>query len=164
MAHRIFTATAADAETIARIVSASNRDVALKFGLDAENCPRHPSFCTRAWIDADFQRGERYFLLAQGEDPVACVAYESPNAEVAYLNRLSVLPVARRQGLGERLVSHILEHARNNAKQTVSIGVIGEHAALQDWYRRLGFADGETKCFPHLPFSVKYMACAVGNA
>jgi ribosomal protein S18 acetylase RimI-like enzyme len=164
MAHRIFTATAADAATIARIVSASNRDVALAFGLDADNCPKHPSFCTPARVDADLQRGETYFLLAQGGDPVACVAYETPNAEVAYLNRLSVLPAARRQGLGERLVAHILERARSDARKTVSIGVIGEHAALQDWYRKQGFSDGETKRFPHLPFSVKYMACAVGKA
>jgi len=36
VAQRIFTATVADAETIARIVSAANRDVASKFGLDAD--------------------------------------------------------------------------------------------------------------------------------
>jgi hypothetical protein len=41
------------------------------------------------------------------------------------------------------------------------IGVIGEHTELQRWYRKLGFKDGETKRFPHLPFSVKYMAYAL---
>jgi hypothetical protein len=45
--------------------------------------------------------------------------------------------------------------------QTISIGVIGEHTELQRWYRKLGFKDGETKRFPHLPFSVKYMAYAL---
>ena len=89
---------------------------------------------------------------------MACVAYESPNPDVAYLNRLSVLHEARRQGLGEVLVAHVLALARSDAKKTVSIGVIGEHAALQAWYRRLGFLDGDTKRFAHLPFSVKYMA------
>jgi hypothetical protein len=29
---------------------------------------------------------------------------------------------------------------------------------LAAWYRRLGFADRETKTFPHLPFQVELMA------
>jgi hypothetical protein len=39
--------------------------------------------------------------------------------------------------------------------------VIGEHAQLQRWYNKLGFVDGETKHFAHLPFSVKYMRLAI---
>ena len=54
-----------------------------------------------------------------------------------------------------------VRHARAASIHTISICVIGEHAELQRWYRGLGFIDGETKHFPHLPFSVKYMACAV---
>ena len=158
MAPRITAATLADAPAIARIVSESNRDVAVQFGLDATNCPKHPSFCTPDWVEADFARGERYFLLEDRDGPMACVAYESPNPDVAYLNRLSVLPAARRQGLGQALVAHVLALARSDAKKAVSIGVIGEHVALQAWYRRLGFRDGDTKRFAHLPFSVKYMA------
>jgi len=161
MSQRIRLAPASSAATVARIVSESNRDVAARFGLDAGNCPKHPSFCTPEWVEADFQRGEVYFVFEQDGQAVACVAYESPNAQVAYLNRLSVLPSARRQGIGERLVTHIVDYAGRNAKSSVSIGVIGEHTALQDWYRRRGFADGETKRFAHLPFSVKYMARAV---
>jgi hypothetical protein len=43
----------------------------------------------------------------------------------------------------------------------ISIGVIGEHVDLQRWYSKLGFEPGETKRFPHLPFSVTYMAYAI---
>ena len=157
MASRIRLAAASDAATIARIVSESNRDVAAKFGLDAGNCPKHPSLCTPEWVADDFRRGEAYFLFEHAGEAVACVAYESPTAEVAYLNRLSVLPAARRQGIGERLVDHIVDHAARHAKSTVSIGVIGEHAALQHWYRRRGFVAGDTRRFAHLPFSVMYM-------
>jgi len=32
------------------LVSESNRDVAIKFGLNAENCPKHPSFSTADWV------------------------------------------------------------------------------------------------------------------
>lgn len=158
---RLHAATPDDAPLLARLIAEANRDVALQFGLDARNCPKHPSLCTPDWVQADVARGERYWLLSDGDAPMACVAYESPNPQVAYLNRLSVLPPARRRGHGERLVAHVLDLARAEAKQSVSIGVIGEHLALQDWYRRLGFVDGETRRFAHLPFSVKYMSHAL---
>lgn len=155
-----------DSATIAMLVSKANRDVAVTFGLNDVNCPKHPSFCTEDWIRADFARGERYFILEEDSEPIGCVAYETPNiefaeiaeiAEIAYLNRLSVLPEHRNRGVGDCLVKHVFEYARSSAIKTISIGVIGEHAELQRWYRNLGFVDGETKRFPHLPFSVKYM-------
>lgn len=147
-----------DLAVIAMLVSQANQDVAQTFGLNADNCPKHPSFCTSAWVESDFARGERYFILEEDEFPVACVAYETPSDKLAYLNRLSVLPTHRRRGFGARLVEYIIELARAGSIRTVSIGVIGEHVELQRWYSRLGFVSGETKRFPHLPFSVSYMA------
>jgi N-acetylglutamate synthase-like GNAT family acetyltransferase len=151
-------ATQDDLATIAMLVSDSSKDVAVKFGLNAENCPRHPSFCTESWIEADLVRGETYFILEENAFDIGCVAYENPSPELAYLNRLSVLPSHRNCGVGARLVQHIIQHARSALIQTLSIGVIGEHIELQRWYLKLGFKDGEIKRFPHLPFSVKYMA------
>jgi diamine N-acetyltransferase len=154
-------ATREDPATIAMLVRESNKDVAVKFGLSAENCPRHPSLCTESWIEADLARGETYFILEEDGLPIGCVAYENPSAGLAYLNRLSVLPLHRNRGTGARLVQHIVQHARTTSIHTISIGVIGEHTGLQRWYRKLGFKDGETRRFPHLPFSVKYMTCAL---
>lgn len=152
-----------DAETLAMLISEANKDVAQKFGLNAQNCPKHPSFCTPAWIEADVVRGQRYFILEALANPVACVAYETPSSELAYLNRLSVLPAHRNRGHGATLVQHIVDCARMAAIQTISIGVIGEHIQLQDWYKKLGFKDGELKHFPHLPFSVRYMAYEISG-
>lgn len=155
----------ADLPTIAMLVSESNKDVATTFGLNADNCPKHPSFCTESWVKADLERGESYFILesAKGE-PIGCIAYESPGPGRGYLNRLSVLPGHRGNGAGARLVRHVVEHARSEAVASISIGVIGEHAQLQRWYNKLGFVDGETKHFAHLPFSVKYMRLAIAVA
>jgi len=149
-----------DNTTLAMLISESNKDVATRFGLNADNCPKHPSFCTGDWVSADFARGERYFIAERDGEPMACVAYEVPNPTVAYLNRLSVLPAHRRQGLGQQLVRHVLALARTNGIPAVSIGVIGEHAALQHWYAKRGFVAGEQKHFAHLPFSVRYMSFA----
>ena len=155
-----------DAATIATLVATANRDVALRFGFTAENCAKHTSLCTADWVRAEFVRGECYFVAEDDARPVGCVAYERAAADVAYLNRLSVLPAWRRQGVGERLVRHIVARARADGVATISIGVIAAHEQLQRWYRKLGFVDGETRHFAHLPFAVKYMSypLAVGVA
>jgi ribosomal protein S18 acetylase RimI-like enzyme len=151
-------ATVNGLSTIAMLISEANKDVALRFGLNALNCPKHPSFCTAEWVKADFARGERYFVIAENATPIGCVAYESPRAGIAYLNRLSVLPKHRKRGVGTRLVKHFIQYAEAQLVQTISIGVIEQHHELQRWYRALGFEDGESKAFPHLPFVVKYMS------
>ena len=157
---KIREANVADIATIALLIREANKDVAEKFGLTADNSPKHPSFCTAAWVQSDLDRGERYFILEKGSVPIACVAYENPSAGLAYLNRLSVLPAHRNKGIGATLVQHIIQLARAYSIKTISIGVIGEHEELQRWYRNMGFVDGETRRFPHLPFSVKFMSYA----
>ncbi len=152
-----------DMATLAALIRESNKDVAALFGLNAENCPKHPSFCTEQWVKADFQRGEIYFLLEKDSESIGCVAYESTSPGLAYLNRLSVLPAYRRQGFGARLFEYVVQYARVASVKTISIGVIGEHFHLQRWYQKLGFKDGEVKRFPHLPFSVIYMAFEIAE-
>lgn len=70
--------TPEDISTIAMLVSESNKDVAVKFGLNVDNCPRHPSFCTNAWVAADLARGERYFIAQEDANPIACVTSKVP--------------------------------------------------------------------------------------
>ena len=151
-------ANPSDSALLARLIAESNKDVATQFGINESNCPKHPSLCKAEWLSHDFARGEIYYIAYEDDEPLGCVATEYPTAELAYLNRLAVLPAHRRQGVGKRLVSYVLEQAHARGVRSVSIGVIGEHVALQRWYAGLGFVGGETKVFPHLPFSVKYMA------
>jgi N-acetylglutamate synthase-like GNAT family acetyltransferase len=157
-------ASSNDIAVIARLISESNQDVAIRFGLTANNCPKHPSFCSDAWVETDLARGARYFILEEDLTPIGCVAYENPSTGLAYLNRLSVLPTHRNRGIGARLVHHIIQLAQSACIQTITIGVISEHGDLQRWYRKLGFIDGKVKRFPHLPFSVKYMSYAIDAA
>ncbi len=154
---KIRLADAGDISILAMLVSEANKDVAVKFGLNAQNCPKHPSFCTEAWIEGDLSRGERYFILEDSEAAIGCVAYERPGPGRAYLNRLSVLPEYRNRGAGALLVQHIIQLAAADSVQSISIGVIGEHTELKLWYEAFGFTIGEIKRFPHLPFSVQYM-------
>lgn len=147
-----------DAEAIALIISESNKDVAEEFGLNIENSPKHPSFCDKGWVLSDFRRGEEYFMYQKEGVGIGCVAFENPRPGVAYLNRLSVLPSHRHNGIGEKLVQHIIQYSEAKSIQRISIGIIAEHTKLKNWYLKLGFTEGETKTFPHLPFDVRYMS------
>ena len=153
----IVPATTEDAALIAAIIRESHQDVAQKFNLTRENNPKHPSFCTQEWVVADFQRGEAYFLYQMDDNHAGCVAFEQPDPETAYLNRLSVRPPYRRQGIGAALVDHIIAYAQTKKVKIISIGIIADHEILKNWYANLGFIEKETRHFAHLPFDVTYM-------
>jgi N-acetylglutamate synthase-like GNAT family acetyltransferase len=144
-------------ETIRR----SFQDVADRFGLTQENAPRHPSNCTEDWIQKDMERGVTYFIIGNENSVAGCVALEPVNSEVCYLERLAVLPHQRRQGLGKALVNHVLSGAELLGARRVNIGIIAEQTDLKNWYKGIGFIEGESKEFSHLPFRVTFMSCAV---
>jgi ribosomal protein S18 acetylase RimI-like enzyme len=154
---KIVPATTEDAKQIAAIIRESHRDVAQMFNLTRENNPKHPSFCTQDWVLSDFQRGEEYFLYKAENTLAGCVAFEQPDPETAYLNRLSVRPPYRHRGIGAKLVRHIIGYARSKQAQIISIGIIAGHDVLKNWYTNLGFIEKETHHFEHLPFDVTYM-------
>jgi len=150
-------ATDKDTELLAGIIRNSFRDVAIRFALTPENCPKHPSNCTTAWIESDRRRGVRYFIAARNYVPIGCVGLESPNPELCYLERLAVLPEMRCSGCGRELVLHALDKAKAAGARQVSIGIIADHTELKNWYAGIGFVEVGTKRFEHLPFEVAFM-------
>lgn len=153
----ISSATIDNAQVIAKIISLSNEDVARKFGINRDNNPKHPSFYDENWVSADFDRGEEYFLYELNGNAVGCVAFEQRDAEVGYLNRLSVLPSNREKGIGRALTEHIFGYGKSRNVSEISIGIISDHSDLKNWYKTLGFTENGVKKFPHLPFDVLFM-------
>ena len=150
--------TEEDTVVLTETIRKSFQDIAERFGLTQENAPRHPSNCTMDWIRKDMERGVTYFAIEDKNHVVGCVALERANTEVCYLERLAVLPDHRRHGFGKALVDHVLSEAKHMGVNYVSIGIIAEHTELKDWYKRLGFIEGENKEFPDLPFGVAVMS------
>lgn len=163
MSSKIRVCTNQDSQVLAETIRKSFQDVAERFGLTRENAPRHPSNCTADWIREHLQRGLTYFAIENNSHVVGCVALERANTGVCYLERLAVLPDNRRRGFGKALVEHALSEARRLGVNYVSIGIIAEHTELKDWYKKLGFVEGESKEFPDLPFGVTFMSYAVGE-
>lgn len=154
----IRTAEEADVELLAEMVRRSHADVARRFNLTPENCPKHPSNCTQDWITSDLVRGVRYYLADWQREPAGCVALEQADPKMVYLERLSVLPENRRNGLGRRLVEHVISATAELGVPRIGIGIIADFFELKNWYLKRGFQEGETKTFAHLPFRVLLMA------
>ncbi len=158
VSYSIRKATPADVPGLVEMIRAAFRDVALRFDLSADNCPRHPSNCQESWVASALEQGVSYFLLASEGIFRGCVALEQANSETCYLERLAVLPPWRHRGHGRALIAHALAEARTLGVQRVEIGIIAEHLELRDWYRKIGFVDQRTTRSPHLPFQVLFMS------
>lgn len=151
-------AGSADVPVLSGLIRVSFRDVAERFALTLENCPKHPSNCTDEWIENDLFRGVSYYILEHDGTPVGCVALEKANPDLCYLERLGVLPESRRKGFGKALVDHFFYEARAFGARQISIGIISDDTELKLWYQRIGFVEKETKEFAHLPFLVTFMS------
>ena len=150
-------ANSGDVSLLCRLIRQSFQDVAIRFKLTPANCPKHPSNCTEEWIEKDFARGVSYFILEHKDVAAGCVAIESASADLCYLERLAVLPYQRKKGFGSQLVEHVFRAAKKRGAKKISIGIIAEQLELKEWYRKFGFAEGETRDFSHLPFPVTFM-------
>ena len=146
-----------DTELLSRLIRRSYRNVALRFGLDADNCPKHPSNCTAAWIERDFASDVRYFILEVDGTAIGCSAMEMAQEGSCYLERLCVLPEQRRQGYGRALAEHVMAQARARGADRVGIGIIAEQTELKQWYQKMDFVEGDSKAFDHLPFRVTFL-------
>ena len=157
-------ATARDISALSEIIRMSFRDVADRFSLTPENCPKHPSNCEASWVEGDMRKGIAYYLLECNSRPVGCVALERQTPTICLLERLAVLPESRGKGLGRSLVHHVFAEAKKQGFGTVRIAIIADHSDLKSWYRRLGFTEMETKSFPHLPFNVMFLNHELGES
>ena len=146
-----------DIDLLAWIIHRSFRDVAERFGLTPENCPKHPSNYTPDWVKRDMDRGVTYFIAEADGKPSGCVGMEKPNSDMFYLERLAVLPEKRRNGTGRILVNRVLAEAELDGAKRVGITIIADQGELKAWYQKIGFIEGETKRFEHLPFRVSFM-------
>ncbi len=156
-------ATVSDTRLLTGIIKKSYQDVAMRFKLTRENCPKHPSNCTDEWIEKDFIRGVSYYLLTRNDTPLGCGGIEQADKDICYLERLCVLPQYRGKGYGGMLVEHIFNRARALNARMLSIGIIARQEELKTWYEKFGFVEEQTKSFAHLPFDVTIMKALVNT-
>ena len=106
-------AEAHETSILACLIRDSYRNVAERFNLTPQNCPKHPSNCTPDWVELDMNRGVSYYCLDLDEKTIGCVAFEKAREQEGYLERLAVLPEYRQKGFGKALVDHVFNFARS---------------------------------------------------
>jgi GNAT superfamily N-acetyltransferase len=154
-------ASLSDTGILAFLIRNSHWDVAKTFGLTPENCPAHPSNCTPDWIEKDLKQGISYFIQVDSGIAAGCVAMEKVDGDFYCVKRLSVLPARRGRGFGKNLISRVIDEVRRLGGTRISAAIIARNASLKQWYETLGFREGETRRFEHLPFEVTYLILAV---
>jgi len=150
-------ADSGDISVLSSLICDSFRTVAERFNLTSENCPKHPSNCTDDWVQNDVARGVEYYILEHKGTPAGCAALEKAEPDLSYLERLAVLPEMRKIGFGKMLVDYVFDQAKASDAEKIGIGTISDDIELKEWYRKIGFVEGETKEFSHLPFMVTFM-------
>jgi phosphinothricin acetyltransferase len=156
--YTIYRADRSHAALIAELLCRAFSDVAERFALTPQNCPKHPSNYTAERVFTDFERGAGYYILEADGKICGCVAWEYPRPDCIYLERLAVFPEQRGRGRGQALVEHVLQRAAHLGVASVQIGIIAAHDELKQWYQKLGFEETETRYFEHLPFKVTFMS------
>jgi N-acetylglutamate synthase-like GNAT family acetyltransferase len=146
-----------DKEVLIALIRNSFIDVAEKFSLTAESCPKFPAFNAKERVEGDFEKGLKYYILEENGRTCGCVALEKASSDLCYLGRLAVLPEHRNKGFGQALVNHLFEQAQKLDIRRVEIGIISKHWKLKNWYKKFGFIEKGTKKFDHLPFNVAFM-------
>jgi len=157
MAYGIRDATWDDIPLLVTLIRDSFRGIAHRFNLTGQNCPAHPSNCTRKQVKRAVKRGKRYFRLEEGGVACGCVGMGCKEAGLCDLEPLGVLPQFRERAFGKKLVDHVRQEAKKAGAKSVRVGIIAKQIELKRWYEKQGFVAVGTTRFPNLPYAVTFL-------
>ena len=157
--------TGDDLPACAEVIRRSFLTVAEAFGLTPENAPRYAAFATTE--EALRQRiadpRSPLFACFDGQGRMAgCYGLSDRGNGTCEMERLCVLPLLRRRGVGETLVRHAMEQARKAGYDRIAIGIIAENQALKKWYEGFGFVSVGTEKYDFFPFTCGFMEKRLG--
>ena len=144
--------------------------VAEKFGLTKENCPGHNAFMPMEKLENFWNWGFMMFGLFEQNQKgdKELVGYFSiskdPEKEETYvLHNLCVKPQMRKQGYGKQLLDFAKEKVRELGGKILFLDFVNEYAELKEWYLKNGFEFKGTVKYEHMPFTVGFAECRVGE-
>jgi ribosomal protein S18 acetylase RimI-like enzyme len=151
----------ADFEASAAVIRESFMTVAEEFGLTRENAASNGAFLEADKLKELSDKGIALFDVFEEGELIGFVALEDAGSGVFYLEKLAVMPGARHNGIGRRILDFAAEYVRSHCGKTISIAIIDENKVLKRWYEDYGFAGTQIKTYPHLPFTVCFMSFSV---
>ena len=134
--------------------------VAQEFGFNEENAPRFTAFATTEERLTWHLHGEKRPMYVYVNESGEIIGYYSLLLEennVCELSNLCVAPECRHGKVGEALLLHSYEAAKEAGCVTMHIGIVEENVQLRKWYEKHGAVHLGTKKFEHFPFTCGFM-------
>lgn len=151
-------AVAEDIPECVNVIKRSFKTVADELGFTAENAPRFTAFAiTAEKLLAQMQEEHKPMYVCCDDTQIIGYYSLAYNEKGCELNNLSVLPECRHNGIGEKLLQHSCETAKQLGYEVLHIGIVEENKMLKEWYQQHGFEHLGTKKFDFFPFTCGYM-------
>jgi ribosomal protein S18 acetylase RimI-like enzyme len=146
-----------DYEASARVIREAFLTVAEEFNITRENAPSNGAFIEADALEMLADKGVKLFNVYEDGALAGFFALEDAGEGVYYLEKLSVIPEKRHNGIGKTIMDYSQEYVKRHSGKKISIAIIDENAVLKRWYIDYGFAEVRLKTFEHLPFTVCFM-------
>lgn len=139
------------------VIKESFSSVAEEFNITEQNAPRYVAFSTTAKKLSDqYDNGRKMFAYFNSCKIVGFYSLEFDGSECE-LNNLCVLPDYRHKGIGDKLIEHSFNTAKDNNCTKMNISIVEENQLLKKWYIGYGFVPLYTKKYDFFPFTCGYM-------
>lgn len=130
-----------------KVIKESFLTVADEFGFTIENAPGFTAFA----ITEDrlkwqlFEEHRPMYAFYDQDDIVGYYSLLVQDNNECELNNLCVSPVYRHKGIGEKLLKHAFEVAKELGCVKMNIGIVEENKMLRKWYESFGFLHTDTQ-------------------
>ena len=148
-----------DVSAVLKVLNLSHGTIARDFNFTKEDNPTNNAFIDEKTLREQLKNGIALYGLKMGNRLVGCIAIEKSKreADTYYIEKVSVLPEFRHQGIGVRLMDFATDKIKNAGGKMISIALIDSNSKLKKWYLSQGFVETGFKDFEHLPFRVCFM-------
>jgi len=148
-----------DVSAVLKVLNLSHGTIARDFNFTKEDNPTNNAFIDEKTLREQLNNGIELYGLKMGNRLVGCIAIEKSKreADTYYIEKVSVLPEFRHQGIGVRLMDFATDKIKNAGGKIISIALIDSNSKLKKWYLSQGFVETGFKDFEHLPFRVCFM-------
>lgn len=155
----IYIAPEQDLSTRVKVLNLSHGTIAGDFNFTKEDNPTNNAFIDEKTLREQLNNGIELYGLKMNNRLVGCIAIEKSKREPStyYIEKVSVLPEFRHQGIGVRLMDFATAKIKDAGGQIISIALIDSNTKLKKWYLSQGFIETGFKDFEHLPFRVCFM-------
>ncbi len=97
-------------------------------------------------IDRKLEHGTAYFVVATAGGDIVGSAMGGYEGHRGWVNYVAVAPACRRMGVGRRMMEELERRFRLAGCAKINLQIRSTNAAVQEFYRRLGFVQDEVVC------------------